>query len=727
MSDVTPEFEEEQAHLTRTYAKLEQIEESTQRALKKRLSDALGDRANMLDELAVDFNNGVNLETYVEYEAINQVIDSYNLSNEVDIERLDRVHLLLRQPYFAKVVLQFPNSRAPREIYIGACGMTDDAHKHFIVDWRSPIAETYYNQENGPTSYEANGRVINVDLKLRRQFDIQGSTLNACFDTTLPIEDPLLLQSLARGRSAKMRDITATIQKEQNLVIRHEDVPALLVNGIAGSGKTSVLLQRIAFLLYRHRDDLDPSDVYLITPNPVFQSYISEVLPEMGETNPRALTWHDLMVKLGLEGLGKGINANADNLRILDAALPTLELDARDFQDLRIDDECVISASQARSAYNKFKRFEAGIHRSTLTAEELHERLDARINRLVNDEETQDDVLDLSEAEMTRIFGHVIYLVEGDEIKEWTRTYLNDRYAPIREAIDNGEWLNVNRIGMRILKQSGLNSAEWLFLKLALAGGNNRDARFVMIDEVQDYSEAQLMVLARYFCNAHFLLLGDQNQAIKEQTATFEQIRDVFANAKGSVSECQLATSYRSSPEITALFTKLMDPDQNLITSSVRREGTEPLIRECSDDDYLSTLRELIEEARIRLSAEKDDQSEANQAASPLTSNAKKQAGMRGLCAIICADYQRVKWLGKQLGDSVQMLNNDTQLPENGIVLLDLTLAKGLEFDEVIVADAQQSVYDESDLCRHRLYTSISRATKRVSIISQGHMTKLLD
>lgn len=116
----------------------------------------------------------------------------------------------------------------------------------------------YYNQADGKTSYEANGRTINVDLKLRRQFDITGNKLNACFDTTVAIQDELLLASLSRQRTSQMQAITTTIQKEQNVVIRHKDVPALLVNGIAGSGKTSVLLQRIAYLFYQKRESLDP-------------------------------------------------------------------------------------------------------------------------------------------------------------------------------------------------------------------------------------------------------------------------------------------------------------------------------------------------------------------------------------------------------------------------------------------------------------------------------------
>lgn len=223
-------------------------------------------------------------------------------------------------------------------------GMTDDDYRHFIVDWRSPIAEVYYNQDNGKTSYEANGRTIDCELKLRRQFDIERDLLKALFDTTVAIQDEMLLAALAQNRSSRLSAITATIQKEQNEVIRHEDVPALLVSGIAGSGKTSVLLQRIAYLFYRQRDTLKPEDVFLITPNPVFQRYIENVLPEMGESNPSSITFESLMCGLGLGSRDLGRDVSADALRAIDEMLPDFKLKQGDFTDIRIEGEPVITA-----------------------------------------------------------------------------------------------------------------------------------------------------------------------------------------------------------------------------------------------------------------------------------------------------------------------------------------------------------------------------------------------
>ena len=164
----------------------------------------------------------------------------------------------------------------------------------------------YYNQDMGPTHYRANGRTIAVDLTLRRQFDIVRDELRAYFDTNIAIQDSLLLASLSKQRTSQMQAITATIQKEQNAVIRHEDCPVLLVAGIAGSGKTSVLLQRIAYLFYQHRENLRPEDVFLITPNPVFRHYIANVLPDMGERNPETLTLAEFARTLLPQGQGFG-------------------------------------------------------------------------------------------------------------------------------------------------------------------------------------------------------------------------------------------------------------------------------------------------------------------------------------------------------------------------------------------------------------------------------------
>ena len=223
-----------------------------------------------------------------------------------------------------------------------------------------------------------------------------------------------------------------------------------------------------------------------------------------------------------------------------------------------------------------------------------------------------------------------------------------------------------------------------------------------MIDEVQDYTQAQLMALSAFFGNAHFLLLGDENQAIIEGTATFPEIRELFEQSHGGVDECALQTSYRSSPEVTALFTGLMPEDERGQASSVQREGEKPLVQAFEDEEaWRGALSEAVEQALRR-----DD-----------------------LTAIVAADgeqlYRLQGWL-PQAFPQIKVLKDDDVLPGRGVVLLDVALAKGLEFDTVIVPDASAEEYPNVPLQRRRLYTALSRATHRVDVLARGSLTPLL-
>ena len=344
-----PVFKAEQAHLSKTYTKLLSMQDALIARMKNTADAAENYKRSMADEATSNFaSEGEAQETYIEYANLNSVIDTLNQSQQVDAEKLSNIELLKPQPYFAKVALQFKPGAEAKEIYIGNAGISDESYHRLIVDWRSPVAEVYYNQANGKTSYQANGRTINCDLKLRRQFDITEDTLNAYFDTTVAIQDELLLRSLSQQRTSQMSAITATIQKEQNEVIRHDDVPALLVNGIAGSGKTSVLLQRIAYLFYQKRESLNPEQVYLITPNPVFRTYIDNVLPDMGEKNPPILTWDEFANSVVPEGrVFDRFHTSLEVLQHIDEAIPNLKFYGKMiFRDIKMQGVTLISADQ---------------------------------------------------------------------------------------------------------------------------------------------------------------------------------------------------------------------------------------------------------------------------------------------------------------------------------------------------------------------------------------------
>lgn len=695
-------FQEEQNHLTSTYEAIEKIERNVLENMRKTAQEAEEDKRNMADELASNFaSDGEKQETYIEYANMNSVIDSYNRTQRANAEKLTAVRILKPQPYFAKVVLQYKPGAAPKELYIGNAGLSDDNYRRLIVDWRSPVAEVYYNQADGKTSYEANGRTINVDLKLRRQFDITGNKLNACFDTTVAIQDELLLASLSRQRTSQMQAITTTIQKEQNVVIRHKDVPALLVNGIAGSGKTSVLLQRIAYLFYQKRESLDPRQVFLITPNPVFRNYIDNVLPDMGERNPNILTWNEFAEGAIPPGRDfKRFDASFETLQLIDKATNSLEFQDKDFRDIKSQGTILIGAQQIAKAAAKFKNAPAGPHRITLIREELETRLQSRLGQMASNTAAQDVVSELSYNDQLSIFGEPIAMDTEESAKAYTLIFLTQQYESAFEAVKNDYWLRIDRIGKRIAGIEDLSFLEWLYLKIRITGMSNPDAKYVMIDEVQDYTTAQLAILGRYFRRANFLLLGDENQAIKPGTASFGEIRQVFEATRGEVSECHLMTSYRSTPAITELFAKLAITADGMQISSVQRADTEPEFHECATESEY--IQKLIQTAR-----------------------ASKES--KGTTAFVTLDTETAARTVQLLGDdSPTLIGEGDTLPNSGSILLALPLAKGLEFDHIVIVDANKEDFPETDLSRRRLYTAISRATSTVSIFSNGELSPLL-
>ena len=697
-----PIFQQEQEHLTKLYAKLLEMRDAIGEDLESNHKGARQDLIDMSEEVRLDFGGAdETIETLAAIETLNSVIDAYNQYHDFNVDKLRRVMLLLMQPYFAKVRLQMRPGRPARDVYIGAAGMTDEHSIPLVVDWRSPVAETYYNQQMGETSYDVDGKKRTVNLELRRQFDIVRDQLNMYFDTTVAIEDSLLLGALKKHHSEKLQAITATIQREQNTIVRHEDVPALLVNGIAGSGKTSVLLQRIAFLLYRERKTLNPDQVYLFTPNNVFERYIDTVLPSMGEANPQVFTWRDFVEDQGAGQRDAGVHTDPAELRRIEEAVKSLAIEPEDLREIRVDDTVLLKPSQVEGAVRKFERFGVGARFCALVTDELHERLERRFTAMSKDEDLQEKVVGFDLDEQVHWFGETVSADDEVETMNLTRRYVEQRFAEAHARIDDLSWLRFDRIGMRLLGAQALSATEWLYLRLCITGSGDKNARYVMIDEVQDYTVAQLMVLARHFSRAHFLLLGDEHQAIFEGTASFAQIAEVFTETHGSVEECRLLTSYRSSPEITAMFTSLLDSDEQLRLTSVHRSGVAPIVRELDGDDvdaYVAELRRIAEEA----------------------------AGDEGLTAFVAESDSRVSWLAKQLGDAVQVLGKDSDLPATGVVLLPLRVAKGLEFDHVVIPDAQAEVYPDTPLCRRRLYTAISRAMHRVTVLSQGPMTPLL-
>ncbi|MCR5772095.1 MAG: UvrD-helicase domain-containing protein [Butyrivibrio sp.] len=671
-------LKQEQEHLTTTYEKLLKMNAALEDDIRNLDNQATEEKNDIRDNIRLDFaDDETKAETYGELEVWNRYIDTYNVQSEALRNKKARIESLLKAPYFAKITLQFDPSEEPESYYIGNVEMSENGATPIVVDWRSPIAEVYYNQENGHTFYEVNGNRIDVDLQLRRQFDLDKDKLNSYFDTQVAIEDPLLLRSLSRQRSDKMQSISATIQKEQNAVIRHPDVPALLVSGIAGSGKTSVLLQRIAYLFYKQRENLRPDQVYMITLNPVFREYIDSVLPDLGESNPNTLTWQEFMDSCSIPMADKNPAAtDAKDLEAIDDMLSLLAPDDGDFLPVYQKDELILSAREVQAVVEKYaETIPVGVRLMQVAATELEAKARQvfRGRKRDNHEKQQ-----------------------GEE--KAAENQLENDYGGALKTIRNCGWLNYNAISKRLIGHNP-SAIEWFYLKMSLTGMCDRNARYCMVDEVQNYTKAQMMVLKKYFPRAKFMLLGDEFQAIRPGTVTFKELEDLFSTDRKSTDTISLLTSYRSSPEITALFTSLLPEEVRINTQSVQREGTEPVVRALKAEEYIKALRETI----------------------------IQNTDSEGLCAVVCQNKKSLNYIKDILeNDAPEVITGDKKLPKEGVILIELAHAAGLEFDSVIIPDADAQRYPDDILSKHRLYTAMSRATRRITLLSEGKMTPLI-
>lgn len=691
------EFASEQAHLTQTYLKLSAMKKELEEKIETIMEKAAKEKQDIRSNLSLNLDSDTDaMETYIEFEAMSHSIDQYNIEQNAAVEKLGRVDRLLRAPYFARVRLRFDPLEEPEDYYIGSAGITENKYMPLVIDWRSPVAETYYNQENGKTHYTVDGRRVEAELMLRRQYEIERDKLKAFFDTQVAIEDPLLLQSLSDIRTDKMRSITATIQKEQNAVIRCGNVPVLLVEGIAGSGKTSVLLQRIAYLFYRQRENLRPEQVYLMTINPVFRRYIDHVLPDLGEENPHTITWRDFLQMTGVPAQLRDGSTTRENLLKIEKELAHVHLTRDDFVPVWQKSYTVLTADDIAQTAAQYRHIETGERLITILGDALRERARSRIRAMERDRREEDSE---NTEEDTSYAG-----AYSEEMSTKEENRVQNQYGGAFKALDHFAFLDITRIGKRILGTKQLTATEWLWLKLLLTGTCERNARYVMIDEVQDYTMAQIMVLQRYFVNAKFMMLGDEFQAIRRGTLTFAQVRDLFASKGREVAQMSLMTSYRSSPEITALFTSLLPRSRKIRASSVRRPGTAPQILPCAaPGEYTQALLDALQAAHKET----------------------------GLTAVICRSERsllRTKERLESAGEAcppVTVVHKNESLPKSGICMLALDLVKGLEFDGVIIPDADANGYPVDLLSAHRLYTAISRATSRLTILSYGAMTEL--
>ncbi|WP_018664893.1 RNA polymerase recycling motor HelD [Heyndrickxia acidiproducens] len=669
-------------------------------------------------------------------------------------ENAKKLNRMIDSPYFARV--DFHEADEPSEaIYIGISSYLDDEGEYLVYDWRAPISSIYYDGVPGPVSYRAPDGIREGVMDLKRQFLIRRGKIEALFDTGVSIGDEMLQEILGAHANTHMKNIVATIQKEQNQIIRDVKSNLLFVQGAAGSGKTSVALQRIAYLLYRYRDSLDSEQIVLFSPNQLFNHYVAKVLPELGENNMRQTTFLEyaqsrvgktLKVESLLDQMEASLRAEKEEagemarikgslgfFRAIEAYAETLLKSGLLFRDIRFKGETIISKSDIAAMFYAYGESYSLPNRFQLVSKQLLKELE----RVAKEERKKPWV-----EEEIELLGQDAFLAahqyaerkarkNRDDFsgsayeKEFlARKIVNRRFSSIRKSIKQYRYFNAKAQYLDFLKQvpefvqdaagpldaktrAAFREGSLLFedtvpymylLDLVTGRKTSSSIKYVFIDEIQDYTPIQLAYMRFLFPYSKFTMLGDLNQSIFGTTgySPMKLAHEIFGEEKAQV--VYLTKSYRSTSAITR-FTKEILQDGEKI-DWFERGGNLPVLSVTGSES--ESITKIVDYAK-KLSKESHTVA--------IIGKSRKQ----------CA--QSYEKLHAQL-ELTFIEKEYSELPE-GIILIPSYLAKGLEFDSVIVLDASADTYhDDSE--RTLLYTVGTRAMHHLILISNGPATTLL-
>lgn len=707
----------EQDYLTMVYGKLLEMQEKVFNDFDDAELDSRNFLKNLSDDIRINTSSASDsFESLIEVEQKNQELAQLNYKREWLEKQKRNIGQLLEGPYFAKLDVQYPDESEVEQFYIGVAGFSDEDHHQYVYDWRSPIANLYYENNLGPTSYEAPMGQVPVDLKNRRQMKLNKSKLVDFFDTSTAIEDPMLLEVLNEESTAKLTDITSTIQKEQNAIIRDTKSDVLIVEGIAGSGKTSTILQRIAFLLYRYKDDLMPEQVLLLSPNPMFSKYIEEVLPSLGEKNPRQMTYRDLMRNRGrhyeVENLEEQLKNplvlnSLDNMKAIEEYVAELKPELMDFTPIKRGSELIISTKWMQQTIMSLPKEVELYRKLDYLKEKMNEALAKFIRTESKKPKWRDELENMSNEEYNQLFSKVKKGSEDENIQQVINRLVNRRYSNLKGVINNFSWIDIEShyilaTGLRINNPMSLDQAtEFAYLyHLMIERRNNRKIKFVILDEVQDYSEAQLYFLSKVYGDSHFTLVGDGYQSIFAQRTSFKRVEEIFQDSHRNVKSVQLLKSYRSSGPISHFMKHLLGGADSGV-EVIDRPGKEPEFPQFStQEDYLAYLgKQLI----------------------PAKNGYRK--------VILTKDSDEAKRLYHDLGEpkDVTLIADSSRMELNvPVLIMPVHLAKGLEFDVVMVHNVSKKRFrDSQDL--NLLYTASSRAMHELYLPYVGEPSHYID
>lgn len=613
------------------------------------------------------------------------ILNHFALGESV-INKHKRLTKILAIPYFGRIdFLEKKENSKVMPIYIGIHTFYDpESRATLIHDWRAPVSSMFYDHELGEAGYRSPSGEIKGVISLKRQYRIRGGKMEFMIESALTVHDDILQKELSSNADDKMKNIVATIQREQNQIIRNEDIRTLIIQGVAGSGKTSIALHRIAYLLYTFRDSISSKDILIISPNKVFSDYISNVLPELGEETVPETSMEQILsgvlehkykyqTYFGLvnELLEKPSSSLIDRIAYkasfgfiseLDKFILHIENTYFKAADVKLTKYITIPAPFIEEQYLRFNRYP------------IRRRFDAMA----------DYMLDMLKIQYT----FTVTTTGRNLLKKEIRLMFagnND----IQVYKDFFKWTNnPGMFKMRkghTLEYSDL--APLAYLHLALEGNGNQPFRVkhLLIDEMQDYSPIQYKVIQKLFpCRK--TVLGDAGQSVNPYgSSTAETIQKSLTASE----IMKLCKSYRSTFEITD-FAQKIHPNAEL--EPVARHGEKPQILQFgSAVEELSGIMGLISTYR--------------------------KSGYKSLGIICKTELQARKMADmlKSYANDISFLSSQSSAFVQGIVITSAHMAKGLEFDEVIIPQTDERNY-RSEIDKSMLYVAVTRAMHRLTL-----------
>lgn len=692
--------------------------------------DALETQRELWDEVgSLSITNG--LEQVASFMVFIDRMKYQKRNHEITRKLQDKYERILQSPYFGRIDFLENGEEKAEKYYIGISNLINEDFDFLVYDWRAPASSMFYDYEIGKAGYKCPEGIISGELTLKRQYKINKGSLQYMFDSNIKIDDEILQEILGKSADNKMKAIVTTIQREQNRVIRNEEYKNLIVQGPAGSGKTSIALHRIAYLLYKHREKITPQNIVIFSPNQIFNDYISNVLPQLGEDNMLQTTFKEYMHKaLGdnfikedytdlmeyilaakkwsdYEKRIKNIKykSSLEFVDVLKQYAAEVENMDKGFKDIVFRDKTIISSKELQELFHKdyvnlpLKRRLDKIRERLLFLIKPYEK--ERINEISEELWSTGSYIDKNEvSEISRAKVREEMKQVYEELERITHFDLIDIYKRLFEKLDP----EIRDYTLKSLEAKQLNYEDQpplLYLKGALGDlPKTSDIKYVIIDEAQDYTPLQYEIFYQLFNHASITMLGDLNQSINPfmNVGDYSNIEHIFPQNNTCI--INLSKSYRSTMEITRFSRGILKHEVK--AEYVERGGEEPIVLEFPNEESINerVLKDI---------------------------GMYKEKGYKSI-GIITRTAKEAQEVYGFLKDKVEVkaITKDDDEYVNGTLVIPSYLAKGLEFDVVLVYNAGDENYNSEEE-RLLFYTACTRALHKLCVYYTGRLTPLIN